>query len=250
MGQVVDQPEFDREVDEGAGRLDDAAIVAQPHQRLDAVDLLGADVDLGLERAAEPLVENRQPQRLFDLHALLRLALHRHVEDRDAALGGVLDLVHRDVGILPQRLEAAAVLGIQADADRGGGEHFRSVDVERRAQPLLQEIDVVGDFGLAGDRAQQHQELVAADPRQRVGGAQFVADPLGELDQQGVADGVAVIVVDVLEIVDVEKRQRETGLGLQQAVGAGLDHGAVRQPGQFVEIGALEQRLLDLPSGR
>ena len=31
-------------------------------------------------------------------------------------------------------------------------------------------------------------------------------------DQQRVADRVAVIVVDVLEIVDVEKRQRETAL--------------------------------------
>ena len=37
-------------------------------------------------------------------------------------------------------------------------------------------------------------------------------EPLGHLDQQGVADRVAVIVVDVLEIVDVEKGEREMAL--------------------------------------
>ena len=62
------------------------------------------------------------------------------------------------------------------------------------------------------DRIEQQQEFVAADPRQDVGFAQVQPEPLGHLDQQRVADRVAVIVVDVLEIVDVEKRQREMAL--------------------------------------
>ena len=70
-------------------------------------------------------------------------------------------------------------------------------------------MDVFRDLGLALDRIEQQHEFVAADPRQDVGFAQIHPQPLGHLDQQGVADRVAIIVVDVLEIIDVEKCQRE-----------------------------------------
>ena len=71
--------------------------------------------------------------------------------------------------------------------------------------------DIFRDLLLALDRIEQQQEFVAADPRQHVGFAQIEPEPLGDLDQQRIAGGVAVIVVDVLEIVDVEKGQRELG---------------------------------------
>ena len=82
------------------------------------------------------------------------------------------------------------------------------------------EVDIFRDFALVLDRIEQQQEFVAADPRQDVGFAQVEAEPLGHLHQQRVADRVAVIVVDMLEIVDVEKGQREMAvraLALQQA---------------------------------
>ena len=126
------------------------------------------------------------------------------------ALAVVLDAVHRDVGVLAQRLEAAAVVGIEADADGGGGEDLRIVDEERRGQPLQRRLHEFGDFLLALDRREQQQEFVAGDARQHVGVAQVAPEPLRQLDQQRIADGVAVIVVDVLEIVDVEKGERET----------------------------------------
>ena len=214
MRQLVDQPELDREIDEGAGRLNHALVVAQPNQRLDALDLLGPDVDLGLEGAAEALVEDGEPQRLLDLHPRQRLALHAGVEEHGGALALVLDAVHRDIGVLAQHFVAAAMVGIKADADRGRGEYFRSVDEERRLQPLQREVDVFGDLLLALDRIEQQQKFVAADPRQHVGLAQIEPEPLGNLDQQRVADRMAVIVVDVLEIVDVEERQREPGRGI------------------------------------
>ena len=103
MGQLVDQAELDREIDEGAGCLDDAVVVAQPHQRLDALDRLGPDVDLGLEGAAEALVQDGQPQRLLDLHPRQRLALHAGVEEDRGALAVVLDAIHRDIGVLTQQ---------------------------------------------------------------------------------------------------------------------------------------------------
>ena len=98
IGQVVDQAEFDREPDELPGRLDHAFLVAQPDQRLDADDLLGADVDLGLERAAETAVADGEPQPLLLRHARRHGAAHVGIEQRRAALGAVLDAVHRGIG--------------------------------------------------------------------------------------------------------------------------------------------------------
>ena len=58
---------------------------------------------------------------------------------------------------------------------------------------------------------------------------------------------MAVIVVDVLEIVDVEEGKRKWfGIVLmQQVVDVPFDHPPHRQPGQFVKIGAAEQLVLD-----
>ena len=220
MGEFVDQSQLHREVDEGAGGLDHALVVAQAHQRLDALDILRPDVDLRLEGAAEALFQDGQPQRLLDLHPRQRLALHAGVEEGRSALAVVLDAIHRNVGVLAQHVVAAAMLRIEAYPDRGGGEYLRSVDEERRLQPFQRGLDVFRHLAPALDRREQQQEFVAADPRQHVGFAQIQPDPLGDLDQQRVADGVAVIVVDVLEIVDVEKRQREPAVALRAATGS------------------------------
>ena len=125
MGQLVDQPKLGGKIDEGAGGLDHPLVVAQAHQRLDTLDVLGPDIDLGLEGAAEALLQDGEPQRLLDLHPRQGFALHAGVEERRGALAAVLDAVHRDVGVLPQHVIAAAMFRIEADADRGGGEYLR-----------------------------------------------------------------------------------------------------------------------------
>ncbi|MEY9373818.1 hypothetical protein ABIE83_008436 [Bradyrhizobium diazoefficiens] len=123
------------------------------------------------------------------------------------------------------------------------------VDEERRGQPLQRRLHEFGDFLLALDRGEQQQEFVARDARQHVGIAQVAPEPLRQLDQQRIADGVAVIVVDVLEIVDVEKGEREAlaaAIAREQVVGAVLDHAPRRQAGQLVEIGRAEQLVLEI----
>ena len=247
MRELVDQSKLDGEIDEGAGGLNDAFIVAQPHQRLDALDVLGPDIDLGLEGAAKALLQDGEPQRLLDLHSRQRLALHAGVEEGRGALAVVLDAIHRDIGVLTQQVVAAAVLGIKADPDRGRSEDFRSVDEVRSPQPFQRKLDVFRHLLLALDRIEQQQEFIAADPRQHVGFAQVHPKPLGDFDQQRIPDRMAVIVVDMLEIIDVEKCQREPAMRLvamQEAVDAVLDHAPVRQAGQLVVIGRPEQVIL------
>ena len=100
---------------------------------------------------------------------------------------------------------------------------------------------------LALDRIEQQQELIATDPRQHVGLAQIKPEPLCDFHQQCIPDRMAVIVVDVLEIVDVQKCECEPAgrFALQQAVGAIFDHTSRRQIGQFVIVSGAEQMILD-----
>ena len=111
-----------------------------------------------------------------------------------------------------------------------------------------QAVDELGQILVAVERMHDQEELVAADAAENIGGADIRRDPLRHLHQQRVADGVRIIVVDVLEIVDVEKRQAQTAATVsalrQQLLDVLLDQGAVRQAGQVVEIGAPRQ--LDL----
>ena len=62
-------------------------------------------------------------------------------------------------------------------------------------------------------RGQQHDELVAAQTGDEVAVAADRAQPVGDLDEDAVAGGVAEAVVDRLEAVEVEQHDRGTGAG-------------------------------------
>jgi hypothetical protein len=90
-------------------------------------------------------------------------------------------------------------------------------------------------------RVDQQQELVAADAGQGVAGSDQGAHPLGHRAQQRVAHRVAVEVVDLLEVVQVDEGQRHQGLvgTLAQRLGHDLLHaGPVGQAGELVHVGA------------
>ena len=64
------------------------------------------------------------------------------------------------------------------------------------------------DLPLPGTGDQQH-ELVAAEARQQVARPQQRRPDAGEVDEQAVAGGVTALVVDELEVVEVDDRERE-----------------------------------------
>src|SRR5204862_6038296 len=74
---------------------------------------------------------------------------------------------------------------------------------------------------------------------EQVAVAQMKTDSLGELPEQRVADGMAVIVVDVLEIVNVEKDDRKSVgiVGSQELADAVFDQPSRRKSGQLVVVG-------------
>ena len=56
----------------------------------------------------------------------------------------------------------------------------------------------------AADIRAQHHELLAAQAAEHIGATQPVADPFAHCLQYPVTDGVAMLVVDALEMVQVD----------------------------------------------
>ncbi len=236
----VDQSELGCKGDEGSRRLNFNFFVLPADQRFEPHHLLAANVDLGLEGAAELAVADGEPQALLQLHARGDALAHLDVEKRRGTFRAALGPVHRAVCVSPQCLVVAAVLGILAHADRRRREYLEAFDVERLLQLFQQALDEVLDVLVAFDRVDQQDELVAADAREHVGLANERGDALRDLDEQRVADGVTVVVVDVLEIVEIDECQRKAlavALGSQDVPDVLLDHGAVGEAGQVIGIG-------------
>ena len=141
------------------------------------------------------------------------------------------------------------MLRIDADADRSRREDLKRIDVKRLLQVPQDMIDENMELIVAFDRIDEQQEFVAADAPEHVAVAQTTSDSLGELHDQRVADGVAVVVIDVLEVVDIDECQRKprnTLVALKSLFDASLDQAAVRQARQFVEMGMTRQFTLEL----
>ena len=92
------------------------------------------------------------------------------------------------------------------DTDRGREHHLVGAEDERGAQHLVEATGAIGDLVDVAHLVAEHDELVAAEPGDRVALTRSRPEPLGHLDEQGVADVVTEAVVDVLEAVEVEQQ--------------------------------------------
>ena len=112
----------------------------------------------------------------------------------------------------------------------------------RRASstPARGVLEVLGD----------HDELVAAEPPDGVGGAQPFAEPLRDLDEQPVARVVTETVVDDLHPVEVDVEHGELGAGARRTRHGVLEpveqERAVGEPGEGVMCGFFDERPLHL----
>src|SRR5438132_10513202 len=150
--------------------------------------------------------------------------------------------VHRHVGVLHEGLGIAGIVRENAHAEAGG-------DLRALAAGELVGLEQLGKE-LAGDAVHRrhvvhfldhHEELVAPEPRHEVARAQDGAQPARDVDQQPVADIVAVRVVDLLEAVEVHEHAGQLGAApagaLDRLFERRREAGAVRQAGQRVAVG-------------
>jgi len=179
-------------------------------------------------------------QRSLQVEAPLRMGadLRRERLHLGPALG--FRPVHRAVRVLQQvQRRHVGIVGVhQPDADARGdfsGSGQREQHVERVHDP----IGKLAGF-LGGHVGAQDDELVPPEPGDRVAVTDRLAQPLRRRDQQAVADGMPEAVVDNLELVEVQEKQRETTVRVD-AVQGRLHHveqgRSVRQSGQWIRAG-------------
>jgi len=129
---------------------------------------------------------------------------------RGATLASRLVLVHATVGRREERLIRLAVLRKhrRAHADPELQPLARSRLEEDVVDGLLQLLTLVLGFVRAATR-EDDDELVASVADSDVVGADRGAEHTGDFAERAVADVVAVVVVDFLEVVEVHDHQRD-----------------------------------------
>lgn len=82
--------------------------------------------------------------------------------------------------------------------------HVRLRVANRNVEGARQLLQGLGHVRRVPITREQHGELVGADARQQVGASQSHAQSVAEADEDGVAAGASVRLVEGAEVVDVE----------------------------------------------
>ena len=176
--------------------------------------------------------------------------MHRRLEEAVAALAVALGDVHRGVGVADELVGVGRRLALDdRDAQAGADDDLLLIQPQRLQERLEHALGGVGRLLRADDVLEQDGELVAAEARRGVGGADARGQALGDLAQDLVAGGVAEAVVDRLEVVEVEEDDRDAVL-LATVAGDGVAHaldeqGAVGEVGDRVVEGLVGELLLE-----
>ena len=181
--------------------------------------------------------------RIDQRQALHRPFVHAGQVEAHGVAPGFLGPDHGDLGMLDEGLGIAAVAGEARDSGAAGDEQALVLFREGRGDRRQHLVHHRGRLALVDAAFQQQHEFVVAGARHGAGGAGQRQDAFAGLAQQAVAGRVAQAVVDVLEVVEVERhhpyrpalRARERDRA-RDAVG---QQHPVRQAGQGVVVGAV-----------
>src|SRR5712664_928067 len=207
-----DQPRLLGEWNEIHRRHQAALRVLPAQQRLGAGDLPRGQRHDRLVVDAELAAVERAAQGGFQVQQLHRPVVHADVELDAAPATLRLGPVERGVRVAEDVLWTR-VIGVPVrNADRRAAEHLLVRELERRPQLLVEAVGDLPRVRGVGHVLEQDGELVAAEPRHRIAGAQRGLEPAAHLDEELVSEHVAEAVVDHLEAVDVQHQHREAGL--------------------------------------
>jgi len=136
--------------------------------------------------------------------------LRRIVDDPVLALA--LGGIHGAVGLLQKLFGIGRVVGEDADADTGADLDFMTLHSHGIGDSLEQVHGHQRGVFLGKKPVQDHQEFIAAQPRQQVSLANPRAQAGGHLHQQRVAHLVPKAVVHLFEAIQVDIKQRKNAL--------------------------------------
>ena len=155
-------------------------------------------------------LESASPQIVLQLQPLDHVGVDLLLEHLEAVLAGVLGPVHGRIGVPDEILGRVRLAGHRhPDARRQA--QILTPHEERSLEVLEQSLGDLLHVGLGVGVAQEHGELVAAEPGSVVGQAQAGAQPIRDDGEDLVAEAVAQRVVDHLEVVQVQQQDRRAG---------------------------------------
>ena len=173
----------------------------------------------------------------FEVCANARVLFHARLEEPRTPASLRLGAIERQLGALHQHGRISAVLRRQRNADTAAGQDLLPVEDHGREQRIDDQLGSFAGFGCK-DIALQHGELVAAQTRQERRLADAVAKALRNDLEIGVADGMALRIVQRLEVVEVDHEQRKPFCavlgGFLRHLELPHQHGAVGQIGKAV----------------
>ena len=193
-------------------------------------DQLPVSIHLGLVVQDKVVLVEALAQVAFQAGAGADFGLHRRVEKAQRVAAGSFGLVHGHVGTLEYLVDRTVLHGEQGDADAGRADiaaALQGVGHGERLNDLVADVFnlLAGLFRLQAQAFEHQHKLIAAETSQGVLGAHMATQAFGDLLQQLVAHVVAKGVVEVFEIVQVDKQQCALlqaagmlGQGLLQAV--------------------------------
>ena len=123
-------------------------------------------------------------------------------------------------------------------------------DVDGGADLVEQALGDDGRLGRLVDGGEEHGELVASEPRNRVARADDLLQTVAEGGEHLVAHAVAELVVDLLELVEVDENERRLLVSIladrDRMLQLLVEESPVREARQWVEERLLAQLLLEL----
>src|SRR5437763_1836715 len=183
--------------------------MAPAQQRLAARHLVAPEIDHRLVVDLEGAIDKRLTQIPLQRKPCLGMCVHCRLEKAIGSAAVGLGAVHRQIGILDQLIEIGAILRRQSNADAGVGHELVAealIGLTDRLMNARHEFyDVAGIFDIGLD----HRELIAAKPGDMVGISDAIPDAPRHGFQQLIADMMSERVVDALELVDIDVKQRE-----------------------------------------
>ncbi|MNU91309.1 hypothetical protein D3C71_811920 [compost metagenome] len=244
-----DQPAALGNRDEHIRRQQTQLRVLPTQQRFGADDALLGAIELGLVMQHQLTALHRLAQVLQQAQLAIGIDLHRRGEERIAVPAKLLGVVHGHVGMRHQLALVAGIVGIQRDAEAGTHLQLGGVDQERLCGRFH---DPLGDHQciVRAVHRQCHDELIAAQPRERILRPQQGTDAARHRREQAITQLMTIGIVDGLEAIQVAEDHRHRAAFLLRALDrlfhAVLQQHAVGQLGQRVVQCGLHQLLVGI----
>ncbi len=134
--------------------------------------------------------------------------MHVGLEEHEAAAPLLLGLVESEVSVAQGIIRGGAIAREQHDADTGFDGDITALECDRTGDSCNHLAREALDRGPIAAFRNHDRELVAAEAGEEMVLCKNASDQLRNLDEKLVAGGVAERVVDLLEAVEIEQKER------------------------------------------